>query len=51
MYIKNSDLLNFADDNTIYCISSTLKELISEEEKEGNITTQRFRDNSMIQKF
>ena len=48
MYIKNSDLHNFADDNTISCVSSSLNELISESEKEGNIATQWFRDNSMI---
>ena len=48
MYIKNSDLHNFADDNTISCVSSSLNDLISELEKEGNIVTQWFRDNSMI---
>ena len=48
MYIKNSDLHNFADDNTISCVSSSLNGLISELEKEGNIATQWFRDNSMI---
>ena len=48
MYIKNSDLDNFADDNIISCVSSSLNELISELEKEGNIATQWFRDNSMI---
>ena len=47
MYIKNSELHNFADDNTISCVSSSLNELISELEKEGNIATQSFRDNSM----
>ena len=48
MYIKNSDLHNFADDNTTSCVSSSLNELISELEKEGSIATQSFRDNSMI---
>ena len=48
MYIKNSDLHNFADGNTISCVSSSLNGLISELKKEGNITTQWFRDNSMI---
>ena len=48
MYIKNSDLHNFADDNTISCVSSSLNELISELEKEASIATQWFRDNSMI---
>ena len=43
MYIKNSDLHNFADDNTISCVSSSLNELISELEKEGNIATQWFK--------
>ena len=48
MYIKNSDLHNFADDNTISYVSSSLNGLISELEKEGNIAAQWFRDNSMI---
>ena len=48
MCIENSDLHNFADDNKISCVSSSLNELISELEKEGNTTTQWFRDSSMI---
>ena len=48
MYIKNCDLHNFADDNTISCVSGSLNELTSELEKEGNVATQWFRDNSMI---
>ena len=35
-----SDLHNFADDNTISCVSSSLNKLISELEKERNIATQ-----------
>ena len=52
MYIKNSELHNFADDNTTSCVSISLteliSELISELEKEGNVATQWFRDTSMI---
>ena len=48
MYMKNSDTHNFADENTISCVSSSLNTLISELEKERNIATQWFRDNSMI---
>ena len=48
MYIKNLDLHNFADDYTISCVSSSLNELISESQKEGNIATQWFRHNSLI---
>ena len=48
MYIKKSDLHNFADGNTFSCISSLLNELISELVKEVNIARQWFRDNSMI---
>ena len=48
MYIKNSDFHNFADDNTISCFSSSLNELISELEKEGNMATQWFGDNPII---
>ena len=47
MYIKNSDLHNFADDYTISSVSSSLNELNSELKKEGNIVTPWFRDNSM----
>ena len=38
-YIKNSDLHNFAGDNTISCVSSSLNELTSELEKKGSIAT------------
>ena len=48
MYIKNCDPDNFANENTVSCVSSSLNELISELEQEGNIATQRFKDNSMI---
>ena len=37
MYIKNSHLHNFADDNTISGVLNSLNKLISELEKEGNI--------------
>ena len=47
MYIKNSDLHNFADDYTISSVSSSLNELNSELKKEGNIVTPWVRDNSM----
>ena len=49
MCIKNSDLQNFADDNTIFCVSSSLNDLISELEKEGNIVTQWFRKPEKFQ--
>ena len=39
MYIKNTDLHNFADDNRISCVSSSLNELISELGKEGSIAS------------
>ena len=45
MYIKNSDLHDFAD-NTISCVWNSLNELISELEKKEK--QQWFRDNSMI---
>ena len=48
MHIKNSDFHNFADDNSFACVLSSLNELILELEKEGNIVTQWFRDNSKI---
>ena len=48
MYIKNSYLHKFADDNTIFCVSSSLSELILELEKEENIATEWYRDDSMV---
>ena len=48
IYIKNSDLHNFADDNTNSCDSSLQNERIPELEKEGNIAAQWFWDNSMV---
>ena len=50
MNIKNSDLHNFADENTISCVSSSLNGLILELEKEEKIATQWFTDNSMFAK-
>ena len=48
MYIKNSYLHKFADDNTIFCVSSSLSELILELENEENIATEWYRDDSMV---
>ena len=39
MYIKKSHLHNFAADNIISCVSSSLNELISELGKDGNRAT------------
>ena len=46
LYMKNSELHNFANDNTTSCTSNNLNELISKLEIESNIATQWFRDNS-----
>ena len=46
--MTNSDLHNFADDNTISCSANTLNELLQNLEKEANLATQWFKDNSMI---
>jgi len=48
MHMTNSELHNFADDNTISCASNDLKDLILKLQTEGNIATKWFRDNSMI---
>ena len=45
MYIKNSDLRNLADGNTVSRVSNSLNELSSELEREGSIATQCFRGN------
>ena len=48
MHMKNSDLHNFADDNTISCTSNDLNDLVSKLQTERNIATEWFRNNSMI---
>ena len=48
MYIKNSDLHNFADDNIIYYLSSLLNGLILELEKKEKYQHSDFRDKSRI---
>ena len=39
MYIKNSELHNFADGDTISSVSSSLNGIVSELENKGNIAT------------
>ena len=46
--IENSELHNFADDNTISCSSETLRDLITNLEIESNKTTEWFKVNNMI---
>ena len=48
MWIENSELHNFADDNTITCFSDTIEELINNLETESEIATKWFKDNNMI---
>ena len=48
MHIQNSELYNFADDNTISCTSNDLNDLLMKLESEGNTATQWFKNNSMI---
>ena len=46
--INNSELHNFADDNTITCTSDSLAELIENLELESNKATEWFKVNNMI---
>ena len=48
MNINNSELHNFADDNTITCTSDSLAELIENLELESNKATEGFKVNNMI---
>ena len=48
MNIENSELHNFADDNTISCSSETLGDLITNLEIESNKATEWFKVNNMI---
>ena len=43
MNIENSELHNFADDNTISCSSETLRDLITNLEIESNKATEWFK--------
>ena len=48
MSTKNSELYNFADDNTITSSSGTLSQLIKDLQSEGNNATDWFKMNNMI---
>ena len=48
MSTKNSELYNFADDNTITCSSSTLPQLIKDLQGEANKATDWFKMNTII---
>ena len=48
MSTKNSELYNFADDNTITCSSSTLPQLITDLQGEANKATDWFKMNTII---
>ena len=50
MSTKNSELHNFADDNTITCSSSTLSQLIKNLQREANKATDRFKINNVTVK-
>ena len=46
--INNSELHNFADDNTITCTSESLEDLVRSLEIESNKATEWFKSNNMI---
>ena len=48
MSTENSELHNFADDNTITCSSGTLSQLIKDLQSEANEATDWFKINNMI---
>ena len=48
LWISNSELLNFADDNTICAAENTIDELISTLEKESQAAIDWFISNKMI---
>ena len=48
LWISNSELLNFADDNTICATKNTLEELINTLEKESQAAIDWFKSNEMI---
>ena len=48
LFLKNSSLSNYSDDNTISAFANNLKELINTLEKESNIAIKWLEDNDMI---
>ena len=48
LWIKNSELHNFADDNTVASAKTTIKDLIENLEAESNIAINWFKNNEMI---
>ena len=48
LFLKNSSLSNYSDDNTISAFANTLKELINTLEKESEIAIEWLGDNDMI---
>ena len=48
LWLENSELHNFADDNTITCFSDTLTDLIKNLKEESEKATLWFKDNMMI---
>ena len=48
LWISNSELLNFADDNTISAAENTIEELISTLEKESQAAIDWFVSNEMV---
>ena len=47
MNFENSELHNFADDNTISCSSDTFRDLINNLEIESNKATEWFKVNTL----
>ena len=48
LFLNNSDLSNYADDNTISAWANSIKDLITTLENESNIAINWFKDNEMI---
>ena len=48
LYLKKTDLHNFADDNTITTICDQLADLIKISEAEGELSVGWFRKNEMV---
>ena len=48
LWISNSELFSFADDNTIYAAENTIKELSSTFEKESQVAINWFVSNEVI---
>ena len=48
LFLENSDIINFADDNTVSAFANTIPDLLKILESESNVAIEWFQNNDMI---